>query len=153
MTLHNWLHFFHVLSAIVWVGGGFVLSIFGSRARASSDPKAIPDFAQTVAYMGTRVMLPAVLGTLVFGLWMVFENAEWNFGQLWVRLAIGLFLLAFLIGAIYLGRIGVQLQRVASTDSANGKVLLGRWITGYWIVLLVLLVVIWDMVFKPGLGG
>ncbi len=153
MTLDTWLHFLHIVSAVVWVGGGFVMSIFGSRARSSSDPKAISQFSDALTYIGTRVMLPAVLGTLVFGLWMVFENSNWNFGQLWVRLAIGLFILAFLIGAVYLGRVGTQLQRVVSTGSANAKVLLGRWITGYWIVLLVLLIVIWDMVFKPGLGG
>ncbi len=153
MSLDTWLHFLHVLSAMVWVGGGLVMSVFGSRARASRDPKAIPEFAGMLTYVGTRVMLPAVVGTLVFGLWMVFENSQWNFGQLWVRLAIGLFIVAFLIGAIYLGRIGTQLQRLAPKDLTNGKALLGRWIAGYWIVLLVLLIAVWDMIFKPGLGG
>ncbi len=153
MILDTWLHFLHILSATVWVGGGFVLSLFGGRARASREPRAIPEFAETLTYVGTRIMLPAVIGTLVFGLWMVFENSQWNFGQLWVRLAIGLFILAFLIGAVYLGRVGTQLQRLAPTDVEQGKALLGRWITGYWIVLVVLVIIIWDMVFKPGLGG
>ena len=151
MSLDNWLHFLHIVSAIVWVGGGFVMSVFGSRARASRDPNAIADFSESLTYVGTRVMLPAVVGTLIFGLWMVFENADWNFRQFWVLLAIGLFILAFLIGAIYLGRIGMQLQRLASTEPANAKLVLGRWIMGYGVVLLVLLIAVWDMVFKPGL--
>ncbi len=112
-----------------------MLNIFGSRAHESGNTQVIAELAQSLTYIGTRIMLRAVLGTRIFDLWPVFENSDWNFGQLWVRLAIGLFILPFLIRAVYLGRIGMQLQSAALTDSANGEVLLGRWITGYWIVL------------------
>jgi putative copper export protein len=69
MTLDSWLHFGHVLSAIVWVGGGLMLSIVGLRVRASGDPNAIRQFAGTLSYAGIRVLLPAVVGTLGFGVW------------------------------------------------------------------------------------
>ncbi len=151
MSIDPWLHLLHILSAIVWVGGGLTLSVIGARARANGTPAAITDFSQLISYVGTRVMLPAVLGTVVFGVWMVLENSQWNFGQLWVRLAIGLFILAFLIGAVYLGRVGIQMQRAGAQDTASAKLLLGRWLTGYWVVLLVLLIALWDMVFKPGM--
>jgi hypothetical protein len=62
---------------------------------------------------------------------------------------------AFLIGAVYLSRIGTRLQRLAVNDgprSANdGPMLLDQWLLGYGMVLVVLLVAVWDMVFKPGL--
>jgi hypothetical protein len=78
-----------------------------------------------------------------------------DFGQLWVLVALGLFAVAFLIGAIYLSRIGSGLQRLAVNDgpsAANdGPTLLDRWLLGYGMVLIVLLVTVWDMVFKPGL--
>ncbi len=151
MSLDLWLHFLHVLSAIMWVGGGVTLSIIGARIRANGTPAAIADFAQLLTYVGTRVFLPAVVGTVVFGVWMVLENTQWNFGQLWVRLAIGLFVLAFLIGAVYLGRVGIQLGKVGPTDAAAAKALLGRWIAGYGLVLIVLLIAVWDMIFKPGM--
>jgi putative copper export protein len=64
MTLDSWLHFGHVLSAIVWVGGGLMLSIVGLRVRASGDSNAIRQFAGTLSYADTRVLLPAVVGTL-----------------------------------------------------------------------------------------
>ncbi len=151
MSLDPWLHLLHILSAIVWVGGGFILSVVGARVRSSDDPQAIRDFAQTLSYVGIRVLMPAVIGTLVFGIWMVLENASWNFHQFWVLFAIGLFVVAFLIGAVYLGRLGAQLLRAGPDDAANAKLLLGRWLIGYRIVLLVLLIAVWDMVFKPGL--
>jgi hypothetical protein len=75
MTLDSWLHFGHVLSAIVGVGGGLMLSIVGLRVRASGDSNAIRQFAGTLSYAGTRVLLPAVVGTLGFGVWLVIENA------------------------------------------------------------------------------
>jgi hypothetical protein len=68
MTLDFWLHFGHVLSAIPWVGGGLMLSIVGLRVRASGDPNAIRQFAGTLSYAGIRVLLPAMVGTLAFGI-------------------------------------------------------------------------------------
>jgi uncharacterized membrane protein len=155
MTLDSWLHFGHVLSAIVWVGGGLMLSIVGLRVRASGDPNAVRQFAGTLSYAGIRVLLPAVVGTLGFGVWLVIENAAWDFGQLWVLLALGLFAVAFLIGAVYLSRVGTRLQRLAvdegPTSANDWAMLLDRWLLGYGMVLVVLLVAVWDMVFKPGL--
>ena len=108
-----------------------------------------------MSYAGNRVLLPAVVGTLGFGVWLVLENAAWDFGQLWVLLAFGLFAVAFLIGAVYLSRIGTRLQRLAVSDeptAANdGSTLLDRWLVRYGMVLVVLLIAVWDMVFKPGL--
>ena len=152
MTLDSWLHFGHVLGAIMWIGGGFALSLVGSRARTSGDPRTIADFARTLAYIGPRLFIPALLAVLVFGVWMVLISSEWNLSQAWVLLALGLFAVAFLIGSLYLGRIGIQLLRSAdSEDAGAGQMLLGRWILGYRLVLLVLVVAVWDMIFKPGL--
>src|SRR5439155_880201 len=36
-------------------------------------------------------------------------------------------------------------------DAGRGRLLLDRWILGYRLVLLVLVVAVWDMIFKPGL--
>jgi hypothetical protein len=33
----------------------------------------------------------------------------------------------------------------------DGSTLLDRWLVGYGTVLVVLLIAVWDMVFKPGL--
>ena len=126
-----------------------------SPGGASGDPNAIRQFAGTLSYAGIRVLLPAVVGTLGFGVWLVLENAAWHFSQLRVLLALGLFAVAFLIGAVYLSRIGTRLQRLAVSDeptAANdGSTLLDRWLVGYGMVLVVLLIAVWDMVFKPGL--
>jgi hypothetical protein len=59
---------------------------------------------------------------------------------------------AFLIGAPYLGRIGIQFLRSAQSGSAGaGRLFVDRWILDYWVVLLVLVLAVWDMIFEPGL--
>jgi uncharacterized membrane protein len=153
MTLDNWLHFVHVVAAMAWVGGGLILSVMGLRARSSSHPAAVREFGVVLPYVGIRVLMPAVILVLVTGVWMVIASAEWHFSQFWVIFALGLFAVAFLIGAVYLSRVGIQMEQFAnaqSDDASTGTRLLDRWLAGYGIVLAVLLVAVWDMVFKPG---
>jgi uncharacterized membrane protein len=154
MTVDSWLKFGHILSAIIWLGGGLALSFVASRARASDDAGAAREFARTLAYVAPRVMTPGVIGTVVFGVALVLTNAAWDFAQLWVLIGLALFVVAFLIGAVYLSRIGIQLGRIADSSGSSPpdeKALLGRWIVGYRVVLIILVVIVWDMVFKPGL--
>jgi uncharacterized membrane protein len=152
MTLDPWLQLVHVAGAIVWVGGGFMLSLLGRRARQSGDLAVIGDFARALSYLGLRVFMPAVLVVLVSGVWLVLISSEWNFTQLWVLLALGAFVVAFLVGAIYLSRSATELERAATggTDLQAARQALDRWIVGYVVVLIILTFVLWDMIFKPG---
>lgn len=152
MTLYDWLLFGHILGAMIWLGGGLMLILVGRRARASEDPGAIAAFARSLSYLGPRALAPGVAGVLVFGVWMVLAQSAWDFGQTWVLIAIGLFVVAFLIGAAYLSRLALALERVGTDDPARARVLLDRWQLAYAIVLVLLVVAAWDMVFKPGLG-
>jgi uncharacterized membrane protein len=154
MDLDSWLHFVHVLAATVWLGGGTTLSALGMRARSASDPRPIAEFARVLPYVGIRILMPSVVIVLVTGVWMVLAGSEFSLSQFWVLLGLGLFTIAFLIGAVYMSRIGIQLDRAAqqaTMDGARLRVLLDRWIAGYAVVLVVLIVAVWDMVFKPGL--
>lgn len=61
MTLDSWLRFGHVLGVIVWLGGGLMLLVLGSRAQRSADAMAVVQFGRTLAYVGPRVLVPVVL--------------------------------------------------------------------------------------------
>lgn len=155
MSLVPWLQLVHVIAAIAWVGGGMVLSLIGLRIRRTDDPRAIHDFAGVLSYIGLRIFMPAVVLVLVTGVWMVLVDSEWSFGQAWVLLALGAFALAFLIGAVYLSRVAIGLERVATGTAeslAPAREALARWLTGYGVVLAILLFALWDMVFQPGLS-
>jgi uncharacterized membrane protein len=153
MDLAPWLHFVHITSAVIWVGGGVVLSVIGQRVRRSGDATLLAEFARTLSYVGLRVFTPAVVVVLVTGVWLVFAEGSGDFTQLWVVLALAAFLVAFLIGAAYLSRSAIRLERVMSApapDIAAAREALGRWLLGYGVVLAVLVFALWDMVFKPG---
>ncbi|SRR6266567_5301082 len=129
-----------------------MLMLLAAHARSSSDPQAVTQFARVLPFVGLRALTPAVVILLVTGVWMILAGAGWSFSQFWVQLALGLFAVAFLIGALYMSRIGIQLQRAVTTagaDAATATTLLTRWLVGYGIVLLVLVIAVWDMVFKP----
>jgi uncharacterized membrane protein len=154
MTLLPWLHFVHVLAAIVWLGGGILLMLASMYVRSSTDPKALTFFARMLSYVGLRGLTPAVVVLLVTGVWMILDGSGWTFSQFWVQLALALFAVAFLIGAVYMSRVGLQMEstaRAGALEGATGQSLVTRWQLGYSIVLVVLLAALWDMVFKPGL--
>jgi hypothetical protein len=148
MTGYNLLLFVHVIASMAWLGGGVVLFLLAIRARGSTT--ALQTFATWLPYVGIRLLMPSVVLVPITGIWMVLIDSEWSFEQAWVRIAVGLFLVAFAIGAVYLSTVGVAMARAAGTGSANLPTLVNRWMGGYAVVLVVLLVVVGDMVFKPG---
>lgn len=152
MDWEPWIHFAHVTAAVVWVGGGVMLSLVAVRARRSEDLAVVREFARLLSYAGLRVFTPAVLVVLLSGLWLVLAGSEWNLTQLWILLALGAFAAAFLIGAVYLSRSAIHLEQVAATtpDLEAARAAIGRWLVGYGLVLAILVFALWDMVFKPG---
>lgn len=126
MNLEIWLHLLHIVGAVIWVGGGVMLSVIGARARRSENPQIIGDFAQMLSYTGPRVLMPAVLAVIITGVWLVLASPGWSFTQLWVILALVAFAVAFLVGAVYLSRIALELSRFlippAVADHRNAPV-------------------------------
>jgi uncharacterized membrane protein len=152
MELQTWLRFAHIVGAIVWVGGGVMLSLVGLRARRSGNMVIIGEFARMLSYVGLGVLAPAVVVVLVSGVWLVLAESR-EFTELWVLLALAAFAAAFVLGAVFLSRNAIALERVATGSdidphAANG--VLGRWIGGYVGVLAILVFAVWDMIFKPG---
>ena len=82
---------------------------------------------------------------------MVAESDAWSLEQTWVRLGLSLFVLAFLIGAIFQSRAAVLAERAGSAgDDELAKRQLRRWTWGMRLILVILVITVWDMVFKPG---
>jgi uncharacterized membrane protein len=152
-ALYPWLVFLHVLAAIAWIGGGLMLTLFALRARSSGDQRAAADFAAGLPWVALRGLTPAIATLLLTGVALVLTGAGWSFTQPWILAALALLVVAFLIGAVYLSRVGAALLRVAGegAGSADVRAVLDRWLLGYGAVLLILVAVVWDMVFKPGL--
>jgi uncharacterized membrane protein len=151
-VLYDWLLFLHVLAAMVWVGGAVLLGAIATGVVRSGDPDAVARFVTSLRTLGPRVLAPATIAVLVLGIWMVLDNAAWDFGQLWVVVALALFAAAFAIGAAHQSRAALGAERALERgDHDEALRRLTRWSWGYRVIALLLVAAAWDMVFKPGL--
>lgn len=152
MSLQPWLLFLHVTGAMVWLGGGATIALLALREQRRPYLEGVPEFASVLSYLGLRLFTPAVVIVLATGLTMVFDGSGWRLSQAWILIGLALFVLAFLIGAVYLSRVAIALQRAASEPGAapgRAATLIRRWLVGYGAVLLILTAEVWDMIFKP----
>jgi uncharacterized membrane protein len=151
-TLYDWLLFLHVLAAMVWVGGGVMLAVLAARVVRDPDPGAVGRFTGSLRVLGPLVLAPATVAVLGLGIWLVVDSEAWDFGQLWVQLGLGLFVAAFLVGAVWQSRSALAATRAAGReDDAQARRQLRRWLAGYWLIVALLAVAVWDMTTKPGL--
>jgi uncharacterized membrane protein len=149
MDWEIWLHFAHIGGAMVWIGGGLVFFLIGLRVRRSGDLAVLTQFAGTLSVIGLFVFAPAVIVVLLTGIGLVL-SVSGDFTRPWVLLGITGLVTAFLIGAVYLSRRALRFERLAkSGDSAGAQSALGAYLTGYAVVVVILIVTFWDMVFKP----
>jgi uncharacterized membrane protein len=151
-TLYDWLLFGHVVAAMVWLGGGVLLAAQAVLTVRSADPDAVGRFVRSLRVLGPAVLAPATIAVAGLGVWLVLDSAAWDFGQTWVQIAIALFAVAFVVGAAHQSRAAIHAQRaVEGGDEPEARRQLARWCAGYVAIVLALLAIAWDMVFKPGL--
>jgi uncharacterized membrane protein len=151
-TLYDWLLFAHILAAMVWVGGAVLLMALSILTLRGRDSQAVARFVRTLPVLGPAVLAPATVGVVGFGVWLVLDSETWEFGQTWIVIALALFAVAFLTGAAFQSRSALSAERaVERGDDAEALRQLGRWVRGYALILTLLVVIAWDMVFKPGL--
>ena len=144
----------HAAAALAWLLWGLGLIAMGVRARRSRSGDAVTAFARLLSHPAVRVSTPALMALiLVSGVWLVEADSEWSLTQPWIPLGLGLLAAAFLVGTLDLRRSAARLERVATSgpDREAARAAIGRWLSGYALVLAILVLAVWDMVAKPGL--
>ena len=150
--LYDWLLFLHVLAAMIWVGGGIMLATAAARVLRDPDRGAVGRLTRSLRVLGPLVLAPATVAVLGLGIGLVVDTDAWDFGQLWLQLGVGLFAAAFVIGATWQSRTAIAATRAAERgDDGEGRRQLRRWLAGYALIVLLLVVAVWDMTTKPGL--
>jgi len=152
ITLYLTLKSLHVLAAITWVGGAITTQVFAIRTTRSKDPERVVAFMRDEEFIGQRLFTSASLVLLLLGIWMVIIG-PWSFGMTWILFALVVFGGSFILGAGFLGpessRIGTLIE---SQGAASPEV--QRRIKRIFLVsrieLVFLILVVFDMVVKPG---
>jgi uncharacterized membrane protein len=143
--------FLHIVSVIVWVGGGVMMQALALRSFKAG-PEATLHFAQDAAWTGNRVFMPASFATLIFGLALVgAAHYEW---KLWLILGLVGFALTAANGAAVLGRLSKRLRTLVEERGPLDPLVqytARRLRRAMAVDLVIVLLVVFDMVVKPGL--
>jgi uncharacterized membrane protein len=142
----------HVIAAIIWVGGAAVSQVFALRAQRDPDPERMAGFARDVEFVGKTMFVPASLVLLVAGLLLV-HAGDWSLRSGWLIFGLIVFLASFLVGVGFLAPESARIAKAidqsgAGSDEARRRI--SRIFLVSRIELVFLLLVVIDMVIKPG---
>ena len=141
----------HVLFAVIWVGGGVLLTILAIRAQTTRDPDAIITVAKQAAFTGERIFAPIGLVTFLMGIAMMI-NTSWGWGHFWVVFGLLGYAATFGVG---IGILSPLAKKIDQSAEQNGPMhpetlaLIDRIMLIARVDVAVLMLVVLDMVTKP----
>jgi uncharacterized membrane protein len=150
--LYDTLKFLHIVFAILWVGAGLYFQFQATRLDRLGDEARLAQFTKDVEFAGQRLLLPASILVLVFGVSMV-ATGPYDFSDTWILLGLAGYLATAITGSVVIGPTAGKLGAMIETEgpSTPGVAALRKRIFRVSRVdQVVLLLVIADMVYKPG---
>ena len=149
MDWYSIVKFLHVVSAVLWVGGGFVLFLLGMLAERAGNIEEKLQAMRASGQLGSRFFAPMSMLTLIFGLVMC---AFWvGFSELWIVIGLVGYATTFSIGMLIFKPTGERIGGMIAKDGVTPAVLaIGqRMMSWARLDYAVMLAIIADMVLKP----
>jgi uncharacterized membrane protein len=141
----------HVIAAVVWIGGGALLTILGVAAERKSDPVELATVARQAATVGEKLFAPAGLVVVAMGIAMM-VNTNWGWGRFWVVAGLVGYAITFVTGVAVLAPLAKKVTALVeekgpahpeSTAQIKKILMIAR------VDVALLLLVVIDMVTKP----
>jgi uncharacterized membrane protein len=152
--VYNTLKLVHVLAAVIWVGGNVMILIMSIRLLKENDPDRNIAFVRDLGAIGQKFIAPVSMALIVFAVALVAYAPQWNFTDPWILIAIAGYLATFITGVGVLGpsagKLETMLASGKSADDPDVQGLIHRVMIVGRIDTAVLLLVVCDMVLKPG---
>jgi uncharacterized membrane protein len=153
ITTYNWIKSFHVLSAVLWVGGGVMLTTLALLTQRANDTTQLAKLALQIEWIGGRILAPLSLITFGLGIWLVEQGPyAWSYDQFWILFALCAFGVSFATGAFFLGPESgrlARMQRERGPDDPELQARIRRVLRVARVDQLILLLIVFDMVAKP----
>jgi len=140
--LYPWLKALHIIAMVCWFAGLFYLPRLFVYHAMSGDDVSRERFCVMERKLYRGIMLPSMVATLVFGLWLIGLNPGYYFSQGWMHAKLTLVIL--LIG--YHHVCGAQLKRFARGENQRSHVFY-RWFNEAPVLVLFAVVIL--VVVKP----
>jgi uncharacterized membrane protein len=153
LTWYEWFKAGHVLAAVLWVGGGATMALYGILTVRQNTPAELASFARKVALLGERVYSPLSLLVLAFG-FALMENglSPWTYDQFFVIFALAGWAVSAATGIFFLGpeakRLGALLPERPPEDP-EVQYRIRRILLVARLDVVLLLVIVFVMTAKP----
>ena len=149
--MYEFLLAVHILCAVIWVGGGVTLHIFG-RLATKEGPERQLVFTEQSIRLGNVLFAPLAFILLIAGVLLV-EEVGYDYGELWITIGFIGFLTSFLVGVGYYPRAGKRYGEISAGEgpgSDAAQAIYRQVASVNMLELTVLLLVVVDMAVKPG---
>jgi uncharacterized membrane protein len=151
VELHEGLLFFHILGSIIWVGGVIVQNAVMARASRAPDRTAVHRLAAELEWVGPWLIGPSSLVVIGLGIWLVLLE-EWQPSP---SCGSGCRSSSWPSQRLRASSPGLskRISRLADERGAEDGEVRDRLSRLLWLAridMLILVVVLWLMVFKPG---
>lgn len=140
--LYLWVKAFHIVSIVCWFAGLFYLPRLFVYHAQSEDTVSNERFSVMERKLYRGIMGPAMVATLVFGIWMLALNPGIFQSGAWIHAKLTLVVL--LIG--YHHMCGAQVKRFARGENTRSHVFY-RWFNEVPVLILLAIVIL--VVVKP----
>jgi uncharacterized membrane protein len=152
MTWYSFLLFAHISTAVIWIGGGLMMQLFGVRAASLGDRTRLAHLGEDIAFIGPRLFVPASLLAFLTGVLLVIESDFYGFGDDWIIIALVLYATTFLTGLLFLGPESGRVGTLTAEGSPEAGPRTLRLILFFRFDLVLLFFLLYDMAVKPDFG-
>lgn len=142
MGLHLWLNALHIIAAIIWIGGMFVMAVATGWCAhtVGKNAPAATALAAFVRGWSRKVTTPAMIALWVMGLTMVIVHGQ--LPHMWLILKL---VLVVLLSGIH-GMLSATLRRLAGGEIAKGPGMVPHATT---CVIVAVAIIILLVIFRP----
>jgi len=151
---NNWYALFkwmHVTFAVVWIGGGMLLTILAIRAQREHVPGKVVAIAEQAAFAGEKIFAPAGMVVFLMGVAMMI-NTDIGWSQFWIVAGLIGYASTFVTGVAVLSPLAKKIEASARDNGPEHAItlaLIDRILLIARVDVAVLLLVVADMVTKP----
>ena len=157
MGLNDWILALHLLSAVSLIAAVTMFSVMIAALWRTDDPAAVTSFMR-VGLVGNALVIAGSLGTIVFGVWLAISLDAYQLWDGWVIAALILWAIAGAVGKQtgdgYRATSEMAAQLVASGAPRSPELAAAMGPSrAFWmhcLSTLVILLIVVDMIWKPG---